>query len=131
MKPVNTDYPLIPLTEITAEAREIAVRWGEFMDDNFIIHKHKLASDIMNYARRYHEREMEKLARKTEVSNNTIPEWITRELRVRVIELWTTENINHSNPRSSAIKLLQAAAKENGYGITIQKAMEIIKLIIQ
>lgn len=48
---VNKDYKLIPMSEITDEAREIAVRWGENMKDDFITQKHKLASDIMNYAR--------------------------------------------------------------------------------
>lgn len=46
-------YPLIPITEITDEARKIAVSWV----DNYqpqgmdIPNKHKLASDIMNYAK--------------------------------------------------------------------------------
>lgn len=49
------DNKLIPMEEITDEARELAVIWGENMKDDFIAQKHKLASDIMNYARRYHE----------------------------------------------------------------------------
>lgn len=54
-KEIDTDYKLIPLSEITDEAREIAVRWGDNMVNDFISEKHKLASDIMNYARRYSE----------------------------------------------------------------------------
>jgi len=54
MKTLDDDYQLIPMSEITDEAREIAVRWGDNMKDDFIAQKHKLASDIMNYARRYH-----------------------------------------------------------------------------
>ena len=43
---------LIPLSEITPEAREIAVAWIEnYQPMGFDIQqKHKLASDIMNYA---------------------------------------------------------------------------------
>lgn len=47
----ENDYPLIPMNEIDAEARMIAVRWHESATD-WIGDKHKLASDIMNYARR-------------------------------------------------------------------------------
>jgi len=48
---LENDYPLIPMSEIDAEARIIAVRWHESATD-WIGDKHKLASDIMNYARR-------------------------------------------------------------------------------
>lgn len=52
----ETDYPLIPMSEITDEAREIAVRWGEeYFPGIALSEKHKLASDIMNYARRLKE----------------------------------------------------------------------------
>lgn len=44
-------YKLIPMSEITDGAREIAVVWMECEDKNWIGQKHKLASDIMNYAR--------------------------------------------------------------------------------
>ena len=50
-KDLDTDYPLIPMSESDAEARIIAVRWHESAT-NWIGDKHKLASDIMNYARR-------------------------------------------------------------------------------
>jgi hypothetical protein len=49
------DYPLIPMSLITDEAREIAVRWMECRDRDWIGQKHKLASDIMNYAIHYHQ----------------------------------------------------------------------------
>lgn len=57
---LETDYPLVPMSEITDEARMIALAWGEAMDETnqSIQQKHKLASDIMNYARRYHEAQM-------------------------------------------------------------------------
>lgn len=50
-KPMDKDYPLIPMRDIDNEARLIAVRWHENAT-NWIGDKHKLASDIMNYARR-------------------------------------------------------------------------------
>jgi hypothetical protein len=49
----NKDYPLIPMSEITDEARKIAVAWMECEDKNWIGQKHKLASDIMNYAKKF------------------------------------------------------------------------------
>lgn len=44
------DYKLIPMSKITDEARKIAVLWMECEDKDWIGQKHKLASDIMNYA---------------------------------------------------------------------------------
>jgi hypothetical protein len=52
------DYKLIPMSEITDEARKLAVAWMECDDKvlkDWIGQKHKLASDIMNYAKKYHE----------------------------------------------------------------------------
>ncbi len=54
-KTIKNDYPLIPMSEISEEARKIAVAWMECEDKNWIGNKHKLASDIMNYARRHKE----------------------------------------------------------------------------
>ena len=48
---LQTDYPLIPMGKVSDEARMIAVAWHENATD-WIGDKHKLASDIMNYARR-------------------------------------------------------------------------------
>lgn len=45
------DYPLIPIEEIDDEARKIAVSWHEAAT-GWIGDKHKLASDIMNYAKK-------------------------------------------------------------------------------
>jgi len=52
---------LIPLEEITYEARKIAVDWVEnFKPMGFDIQqKHKLASDIMNYAKLVQEQNKE------------------------------------------------------------------------
>lgn len=64
---LETDYPLIPMKDITPEARTIAVAWSAVMEHPSIQNKHKLASDIMNYARRYHEKKTkEKEASKAE-----------------------------------------------------------------
>lgn len=49
----SEDYKLIPMSEITDEAREIAVAWMECEDKDWIGQKHKLASDIMNYAQKH------------------------------------------------------------------------------
>jgi hypothetical protein len=74
------DFTLIPFSEIEPEARDIAVLWVE----NYTPHgsslpeigqKHKLASDIMNYAK-WHSRaalkrieELEKLLKLERESN--------------------------------------------------------------
>lgn len=51
---MQRDYPLIPMSEITEEARLLAVAWVEGYERQGmdIPGKQKLASDIMNYARR-------------------------------------------------------------------------------
>lgn len=52
------DYPLIPMSKITDEARELAKAWYDGVSEmNDIKEKHKLASDIMNYARRHSQPE--------------------------------------------------------------------------
>lgn len=60
-KEIDNDYKLIPMAEIDDEARIIAVRWMECEDKDWIGQKHKLASDIMNYARRSNEELVEAL----------------------------------------------------------------------
>lgn len=55
---LTMNYKLIPMDEITDEARMLAVAWGEEHEVPSVENKHKLASDIMNYARRYHESQM-------------------------------------------------------------------------
>jgi hypothetical protein len=52
---MKEDYKLIPMSEIDDEAREISVRWMECEDKDWIGQKHKLASDIMCYAVKYHK----------------------------------------------------------------------------
>lgn len=49
---LDREYPIIPMSEIDEEAREIAIRWAGESGMDWIGDKHKLASDIMNYARR-------------------------------------------------------------------------------
>ena len=53
-------YELIPFLEITDKAREIAVTWMECENKDWIGQKHKLASDIMNYAKEYASKIYEK-----------------------------------------------------------------------
>lgn len=54
-KQMKSDYPLIPMGDITTEARLLAVAWVDGYEPQGmdIPGKQKLASDIMNYARRH------------------------------------------------------------------------------
>lgn len=59
----NEDFKLLPMDEIHPEARKIAVSWIEnyqpyssMMPE--IAQKVKLASDIMNFAKAYHEEKL-------------------------------------------------------------------------
>lgn len=62
-KALNSEYKLIPLNEITDEARKIAVLWGdEYFPGHALPEKHKLASDIMNYAKRFADQQAKKEA---------------------------------------------------------------------
>lgn len=58
---MENNYTIISLSEITDEARSIAIEWAESVGLQSIWNKHKLASDIMNYAINYHKAELEKL----------------------------------------------------------------------
>lgn len=49
----KTTYELIPMAEIKDEVRKIAVTWAESNGYDWIGDKHKLASDIQNYAESY------------------------------------------------------------------------------
>lgn len=59
------EYKLIPLNEISDKARQIAVDWVEnFKPIGFDIRqKHKLASDIMNYAIQENRMQLSELSR--------------------------------------------------------------------
>lgn len=56
------NYVLVPMNEIDPEARRIAVAWVEgYQPLGFDLEgKHKLASDIMNFAFAYHKEQIEK-----------------------------------------------------------------------
>jgi len=58
MNPEN--YKLIPMSEITEDARKIAVAWLACDDKDWIGQKHKLASDIMNYAKEQCQKQLRK-----------------------------------------------------------------------
>lgn len=55
------------------------------------------------------------------------PEWLTDEAINMVKELWSTPNINDSNPRIKALQLIKSFASDAGYTVDIKKADEIIK----
>src|SRR5690348_17261814 len=58
LKHIEENYKLIPMSDITDEARELARRWYDGVTElNDIREKHKLASDIMNYAE-FHAKEI-------------------------------------------------------------------------
>ena len=66
-KDETNDYELLPLESIHPTARRIAVRWCEQSGNpemGFLQHKHKLASDIMNFA-------MSNLPTQKPTNNNT------------------------------------------------------------
>lgn len=55
------EFELIPMSEIRDEVRKLAILWcSEMEDKNFILHRHKLASDIQNYADWYANRTIKK-----------------------------------------------------------------------
>ena len=57
---MQKDYSLVPMSDVSDEARLLAVAWHENATD-WIGDKHKLASDIMNYARRSNKELIEAL----------------------------------------------------------------------
>ena len=66
------NYKLIPMSEITDEARKLSVAWCEASGINWIGDKHKLASDIMNYALQYHKAQQDSVNMFTEDKVNEI-----------------------------------------------------------
>lgn len=61
------DYELIPIDKIDDEARELAVLWSVIMIDDSLKQKHKLASDIMNYAKLYHKKQSKNLIQLSDI----------------------------------------------------------------
>jgi hypothetical protein len=61
------------------------------------------------------------------ISSVFCPEWLTYDIRVKVKDLWNLPNVNNSNPRTSAIKLIREIAKHNGYEIDLKKSVELVK----
>jgi hypothetical protein len=84
-------YELIPLPDITPEVREIAVAWIEgYQPMGFDIQqKHKLASDIMNYAAGQVAAERERI--KTEIykvfGDSVVDNYSKQQLQIKVREL--------------------------------------------
>lgn len=67
---LKSDYPLVPMKDISDEARLISVAWMDCDDKRWIGNKHKLASDIMNYSRRRIEQLAEKLREANPYTDN-------------------------------------------------------------
>lgn len=55
------------------------------------------------------------------------PEWLDDETIHEAEQLWFTPNVNGSNPRAQAIRLIQSVAQKSGYEISIKKAYEIVQ----
>jgi hypothetical protein len=82
--PKTKEYNIIPMSNITDEARKIAVAWVEGYKPAGMINldqKHKLASDIMNYADHFM---MEAMMKKNEVLKQVANQCLGRE--------WTPED---------------------------------------
>lgn len=94
---LEKSYQLIPMKDITDEAREIAVRWMECDDKNWIENKHKLASDLMNYARRHRE------------VSGVVPEDIKEELRE--ITRYFKRGVSEQHYNDGYLKLLELVKK--------------------
>lgn len=71
---MQKDYRLIPMSAVSDEARLLAVAWHENAT-NWIGDKHKLASDIMNYARRANKELVEALEEVVRISDRKHDAW--------------------------------------------------------
>lgn len=79
LKHIEETYKLIPMSDITDEARILAVRWVEGYEPEGIINleqKHKLASDIMNYAE-FHAKGFMKFANK-KARKDGVDAWVVK-----------------------------------------------------
>jgi len=79
LKHIEENYRLIPMSDITDEARELAVKWVEGYKPEGVINleqKHKLASDIMNYAE-FHAKEFMKFADR-KASREGLDSWVVK-----------------------------------------------------
>lgn len=89
---LEKEYQLIPMSEITDEARIIAVAWMECGDRDWIGQKHKLASDIMNYARRQNEAleqtivDQDKQIVEQKQKIERLKEWVQLQLKTCVMQ---------------------------------------------
>jgi hypothetical protein len=80
------------------------------------------------HAEFYHESKVKKTAEKNAAS---IPDFVSEITCRMVVELWNTPNVNNSNPRIKALKLIKSDANENGFDINLKKMNEIKDLILE
>lgn len=59
--------------------------------------------------------------------NSKAPEWLTSKIRKQVKETWDSHKVVDDGLTIAAMRLVQKIAKENGYEISIKKAMELMK----
>lgn len=104
----SANYPLIPMSEITDEARKIAIAWAECEDRNWIGNKHKLASDIMNYATQQlaeKNREVEGLKAKIYDLNKIIDNY---KINMSTVNDWRKESDARAAKLEEALKAIKA-----------------------
>lgn len=85
IKEMQKDYPLIRLSDISEEARLLAVAWGGSSKMDWIGDKHKLASDIMNYARRQTSSLTTQLTEMTAEKNKWFDKYVGADDKVEVL----------------------------------------------
>jgi hypothetical protein len=68
--------------------------------------------------------------KKMSVVNKSIPDFISEQTCKMVVELWDAPNINNSNPRVVALKLIGAEGEKNGFRMDLKKMGEIKDLIL-
>lgn len=59
--------------------------------------------------------------------NTQAPEWLTSKIRKQVKETWDSHKVCNDHKRIDAMQIVRNAAKDNGYEISIKKAMELMK----
>lgn len=72
---------------------------------------------------------LEELRKLLEISkeNNSVPEWLTNDVRSKAELIWNEHVDYNDNKRVEAIRLIQRAALDAGYSIQIYMAMELFQ----
>lgn len=68
--------------------------------------------------------------KKEQTENNNTPNWLDQDTISTIKELWNMPNIDNSNPRVKALKLVQQKAKVHGTLLNLSLAADIVTEII-